>query len=153
MKRDTAMTTISYSLSILFVYAATAKTMDYTVFVADIAKSPLLVNFNNTVIAPVLLGLEFLTAVLLQFKKTHKIGFYFSSFLMLMFTLYLCTLYFFYTNIPCSCGGILGKMPYPVHIVFNLVFTLLSFTGIFLSSKSPAFSSTLSTPSSQSPTL
>jgi hypothetical protein len=132
MKRQTIITILSYLLSILFIYAATAKAMDYTIFLADIAKSPLLGNFNNVVIAPIILGVEFLTAILLQFKATARVGFYFSSFLMLMFTLYMGTLYFFYTNIPCSCGGILGKMPYPVHIVFNLVFTILSFTGAIL---------------------
>jgi hypothetical protein len=132
MKRQLITTVISYMLSILFMYAAVAKTMDYQIFVADIAKSPLLGNFNNKVIAPLLLGLEYLTAIGLQFKATVKLSFYLSSFLMLMFTLYLSTLYFFYTDIPCSCGGILGKMPYPVHIIFNLVFTLVSFTGAFL---------------------
>jgi hypothetical protein len=132
MKRQTSITILSYLLSILFIYAATAKAMDYRIFVADIAKSPLLGNFNNVIIAPIVLGLEFLTAILLQFKATTRLGFYFSSFLLLMFTLYLGTLYFFYTNIPCSCGGILGKMPYPVHIIFNLVFTILSFTGAIL---------------------
>lgn len=132
MKRQTIITILSYLLSILFIYAGTAKAMDYKIFVADIAKSPLLGNFNNVVIAPIVLGLEFLTAVLLQFKATTRIGFYFSSFLMLMFTLYMGTLYFFYTNIPCSCGGILGKMSYPVHIIFNLVFAILSFTGAML---------------------
>lgn len=132
MKRNTIITALSYLLAILFVYAATAKAMDYSVFVADIAKSPLLVNFNNTILAPLVLGLEFLTVCLLLFKATIKAGFYLSSFLMLTFTLYLGTLYFFYTNIPCSCGGILGKMPYPVHISFNLLFTILSFTGTIL---------------------
>jgi hypothetical protein len=132
MKRNTIITALSYLLAILFVYAATAKAMDYSVFVADIAKSPLLVNFNNTILAPLVLGLEFLTAGLLLFKATIRAGFYLSSFLMLTFTLYLGTLYFFYTNIPCSCGGILGKIPYPVHISFNALFTILSFTGTIL---------------------
>jgi hypothetical protein len=127
---------LSYSLSILFIYAAMVKAIDYKVFVADIAKSPLLTKVNNTLLAPLVLGVEFLTAVLLPFKATIKLGFYLSSFLMLTFTLYLTTLYFFYTNIPCSCGGILGMMPYPVHIAFNLLFTILSFTGVFLQTKS-----------------
>jgi len=135
MKRNTIITILSYSLSILFVYAASAKAMVYTDFMADIAKSPLLVNYNNAILAPGILGLEFLAVILLQFKATLKLGFYLSSFLMLMFTLYLGTLYFFYTNIPCSCGGILGRMPYPVHIIFNLLFTIFSFYGTFLCSK------------------
>jgi hypothetical protein len=135
-RKALVLTILSYSLSLLFIYAATVKAIDYKVFVADIAKSPLLTRLNNTVLAPLVLGVEFVTAVLLPFKATMKAGFYLSSFLMLTFTLYLTTLYFFYTNIPCSCGGILGMMPYPVHIVFNLLFTILSFTGAFLQTRS-----------------
>jgi hypothetical protein len=137
MNRKIIVSILSYSLSLLFIYAAVAKAMDYNIFLADIAKSPLLVNFNKSLLGPVVLGSEFLAAVLLQFRVTLKAGFYFSSFLMLVFTLYLSTLYFFYTNIPCSCGGILGKIPYPVHILFNLLFTILSFAGTFLTPKKP----------------
>jgi len=126
------LTILSYTLSILFIYAATLKTMDYNAFVADIAKSPLLTKIRNTTLAPLLLGLEFVTALLLPFRTTMKAGLYLSSCLMLLLTLYLATLYFFFTRIPCSCGGILGMMPYPVHIVFNLLFTILSFTGVIL---------------------
>jgi hypothetical protein len=131
-RRALFLTILPYSLSVLFIYAATLKAMDYNVFVADIAKSPLLTKISNTTLAPLLLGVEFLTAVLLPFRATMKTGLYLSSFLMLTFTLYLSTLYFFFTKIPCSCGGILGMMPYPVHIAFNLLFTILSFTGVFL---------------------
>lgn len=135
-RKASIVTLLSYALSILFIYAAMVKAIDYRVFVADIAKSPLLTRLNNTILAPLVLGVELVTAVLLPFKATMKAGFYLSSFLMLIFTLYLTTLYFFYTNIPCSCGGILGMMPYPVHIVFNLLFTILSFTGVFLQTRS-----------------
>lgn len=134
-RQNAILTTICYTLSLLFIYAASAKAMDYTIFVSDIAKSPMLTAVPNTVVAPVLLGLEFLTAFLLLFKPVQRIGLYLSAFLMFMFTLYLSTLYFFYTNIPCSCGGILGKIPYPVHILFNLFFTLLSILGVLLSRK------------------
>jgi hypothetical protein len=151
MKRNTIITTLSYLLSILFIYAATSKTMDYSVFVTDVAKSPLLANFNNSILAPLVLGLEYLTACLLLFKATIRPGFYLSSFLMLTFTLYLATLYFFFTKIPCSCGGILGRMPYPVHISFNLLFTILSFTGTFLLIKPEKVQPVISSSASASP--
>ena len=135
MKRNTIIAILSYLLSILFVYAAVVKAMDYKVFLADMAKSPLLVNYDKPTLSLIVLGIEFLTAALLLFKVTRKLGFYLASFVMLIFTLYLGTLYFFFTDVPCSCGGILGRMPYPVHIVFNLVFTAAAFSGTFLLSK------------------
>jgi hypothetical protein len=120
----------------LFTYAAIFKAMDYSLFISDMSKSPLLVKYDMNLLAPVVLGTEFLIIVLLCFPVTRKMGFFLSFFVMAMFSLYLSTLYFFFTNIPCSCGGILGKMPYPVHIVFNVCFTVLSGTGVLLSNKS-----------------
>ena len=75
MKRNTIITILSYSLSILFVYAASAKAMVYTDFMADIAKSPLLVNYNNAILAPGILGLEFLTVSCCNLKRPSNWAF------------------------------------------------------------------------------
>ncbi|SDH36486.1 MauE/DoxX family redox-associated membrane protein [Chitinophaga filiformis] len=135
MKRH-VITVIVILISMLFTYAAIFKAMDYPLFLSDMSKSPLLVKYDKNLLAPVVLGTEFLIIILLNFPFTRKAGFFLSFFVMAIFSLYLSTLYFFFTNIPCSCGGILGKMPYPVHIVFNICFTLLSGTGVLLSNKS-----------------
>lgn len=130
------ITVIVFLISMLFIYAAIFKAMDYSLFISDMSKSPLLVKYDMNLLAPVVIGTEFLIVVLLNFPVTRKTGFFLSFFVMAIFSLYLSTLYFFFTNIPCSCGGILGKMPYPVHIVFNICFTVLSGTGVLLSNKS-----------------
>ncbi|MCF6407211.1 hypothetical protein L3C95_30220 [Chitinophaga filiformis] len=130
------ITVIVVLISMLFTYAAIFKAMDYSLFMSDMSKSPLLVKYDMNLLAPVVLGTEFLIVILLNFTATRKTGFFLSFFVMAMFSLYLSTLYFFFTNIPCSCGGILGKMPYPVHIVFNIGFTVLSGVGALLSNKS-----------------
>lgn len=130
------ITVIVILISMLFTYAAIFKAMDYSLFLSDMSKSPLLVKYDMNLLAPVVLGTEFLIVVLLNFPVTRKTGFFLSFFVMAIFSLYLSTLYFFFTNIPCSCGGILGKMPYPVHIVFNICFTVLSGTGVLLSNRS-----------------
>lgn len=134
MKRPTIITALAFAISVLFVYAALIKAMDYPFFVASLRKSPLLVNYNMPVLAPVVLGIEMVTAILLNIAPVRRTGFYLSFFVMLTFTLYLVVLYYFYKNIPCSCGGILGMMPYPVHIVFNIVFTLMALAGVLLDS-------------------
>jgi hypothetical protein len=33
-------------------------------------------------------------------------------------------------NLPCSCGGIISKLSWKQHILFNLFFIMLSITGI-----------------------
>jgi hypothetical protein len=128
------LTIIVILISMLFTYAAIFKAMDYPLFISDMGKSPLLIKYNKNILAPIVLGTEFLIVLLLNFPITRKTGFFLSFFIMAIFSLYLSTLYFFFTNIPCSCGGILGKMSYPTHIVFNICFTLLSATGVFLTS-------------------
>ncbi len=135
MKRASILQGICYALSILFLYAAIMKATDYGKFLLDISKSPLLANFSNKLIAPSVLTVECITALLLQFTATRKSGLCLSAFLMLLFSVYMFTLYFFYTNIPCSCGGILGRMSYPVHIVFNVLCTLIAFAGVLLQQK------------------
>lgn len=132
MKRTYIVFLIVGLLSLLFMYAAVVKAMDYGLFLSDMSKSPLLVKYDKTLLGPGVLGVEFLIVALLSFGATRKSGLFLSFFVMLLFTLYLSTLYFFYTNIPCSCGGILGKMSYPAHIAFNGVFTLLAATGVLL---------------------
>lgn len=134
--RKHIITAIVVLISMLFTYAAIFKAMDYSLFLSDMSKSPLLVKYDMNLLAPVVLGTEFLIVVLLNFSATRKTGFFLSFFVMWIFSVYLFTLYFFFTNIPCSCGGILGKMPYPVHIAFNICFTVLSGTGVLLSNKS-----------------
>ncbi|UPK67401.1 MauE/DoxX family redox-associated membrane protein [Chitinophaga filiformis] len=130
------ITVIVILISMLFTYAAIFKAMDYPLFLSDMSKSPLLVKYDKNLLAPVVLGTEFLIVILLAFPGTRKAAFFLSFFVMAMFSLYLSTLYFFFTNIPCSCGGILGKMPYPVHIAFNICFTVISGAGVLLSNKS-----------------
>jgi lipopolysaccharide export LptBFGC system permease protein LptF len=119
----------------LFMYAGIFKAMDYQLFLADMGKSPLLVKYNKNILGPLVLGTEFLIVFLLSFSATRKTGLFLSFFVMLLFTFYLSALFFFFTNIPCSCGGILGKMSYPTHIVFNTFFTLIAALGVFLTDR------------------
>lgn len=145
MKKEYIITTISYALCILFIYAATMKAIDFRQFMTDITKSPLLANIPASVTGIGILALEFAAALLLAFPKARMYGLYLSAFLMLLFSVYMSVLYFFYVNIPCSCGGILGQMGYPAHIVFNIAFTLLAFTGILLQHFSLSYPSTKTT--------
>lgn len=129
------LTAIVFLLCTLFMYAGLVKALDYSLFLSDMSKSPLLVKYDKSLLAPSVLGSEFLIVGLLCFSATRKPGLLLAFFVMLLFTFYLGTLYFFYTNIPCSCGGILGKMSYPVHIGFNAAFTVLAATGVLLNGK------------------
>ncbi len=132
MKKDLLLQFIAYLLCTLFFYAASMKAMDFGQFRVDISQSPLLANVPHLLTALFVIVTELTAAFMLAFPATRLYGFFLSSFLMLLFTVYMSVLYLFYVNIPCSCGGILGQMGYPAHIVFNACFTVLAITGTLL---------------------
>ncbi|MGB8193801.1 MAG: MauE/DoxX family redox-associated membrane protein [Chitinophagaceae bacterium] len=120
------------ALSITLFYGAFVKGTDFVTFTSQMKQSPLLEPFNTTLVGIGVLAIEIIAAVLLSLPRTLRAGFYTSLFVMLLFSAYLSVLYFGYKNIPCSCGGILGSMPYPVHITFNIALTLLALAGVLV---------------------
>lgn len=119
-----------YLVALLFCYTAISKIIDFNNFTFQLEKSPLI---------PVGLGLYFGVAIILSeiiasyylFIKI-KIGLYFSLFLMVSFTAYLYIIIHYSYYIPCSCGGVLEKMDWNTHILFNLVFIILIIISILL---------------------
>jgi hypothetical protein len=126
------LNTTKLLLSCTFLYAAIIKGSEFTHFASEMKKSPILEPYNTTLIGISVLAFEVITALLLSFQKTVRYGLHLSYFIMLLFSGYLYILYTKYPNAPCSCGGILGYLPYPVHIAFNFILTLLSLTAILL---------------------
>jgi hypothetical protein len=120
-------------LAVLFIYSSIIKLLHHDTFVLDIARSPLIPNEIVSTVSLLIPFIEIFIVAALLFQKTMLLGLYSSLFLMLSFTLYLITLTSFFGNIPCACGGILGGMSYPVHIAFNIFFTLVALVGIYTS--------------------
>jgi uncharacterized membrane protein YphA (DoxX/SURF4 family) len=125
---------ISYLFILLFIYAAASKLMDYDKFKIQVGQSPLLTNYAG-VIAWFIPALEIVIAVLLTVKRTVLLGLYASLSLMVMFTVYIILILNFAERVPCSCGGILERMSWTTHLVFNIVFVALALAGILLGSE------------------
>ncbi|HEV3249306.1 MAG TPA: MauE/DoxX family redox-associated membrane protein [Puia sp.] len=121
---------------ILFIYAATSKLFDYDNFKAQLGRSPLLARFWNWIwVVPTI---EIIIAGLLPFPTTKLFGLYASFSLMTMFTAYIFAILRFSEFIPCSCGGVLSRMSWTVHLWFNVTCILLALTGIILQSNRKA---------------
>jgi putative oxidoreductase len=74
---------------------------------------------------------ELSTAGLLIFKKTQTAGLYISLFLLIQFTIYTgLVMLNAFGHIPCSCGGILEKMSWGQHLVFNLFFLFMTIIAL-----------------------
>jgi uncharacterized membrane protein YphA (DoxX/SURF4 family) len=131
-KATTYLTVIvSYLFVLLFLYAATSKVLDYENFRVQLAQSPLLSAFAGPVSWGVPL-LETVISILLLTPGWRKAGLCASFGLMTMFTAYIYIILHFSAFVPCSCGGILEKMGWTQHLIFNAVFIALSAFAILL---------------------
>lgn len=132
MKKAYYLQIVRYLLIVLWIYAAGSKLWAYGVFKDQLSRQAL----PHWLVQPLswLLPLtELVTVLLLSLRRTIIKGFLLSFALMLAFTFYVgLGLVRAYDNVPCSCGGILGSMGWPAHFVFNIVFTILAGTGLFL---------------------
>ncbi|SHH92552.1 Uncharacterized membrane protein YphA, DoxX/SURF4 family [Flavobacterium sp. CF108] len=114
---------------LLFVYAAVSKLLDFENFQVQIGQSPLLSAFAQWVswLVPII---ELLIAFLLLLPKFKNLGLYAAFSLMIMFTAYIFIVLHYSSFVPCSCGGILEKMSWEIHLIFNLFFVLLAALAI-----------------------
>ncbi|WP_254088745.1 MauE/DoxX family redox-associated membrane protein [Dawidia soli] len=119
---------------ILFVYAALTKLLDYEKFRIQIGQSPLLTAFAGWIawIVPVT---EFLISIMLVFVRLRLVGLYAAFSLMVMFTTYIVCILTLSLYIPCSCGGVLEKLGWKEHLIFNIVFIILAAVAVLISYK------------------
>lgn len=144
MTRKIALETISILFIILWVYAGLSKLMDFSHFKMQLGQSPYIENYASVIVWVLPLG-ELTLACLLISKKTRLIGLYLSFLLMLLFTGYIYAMLNFSYYKSCSCGGILSRMSWNVHLAFNIAFSVLGIIGILLSNRTPTHEKLLKT--------
>ncbi|MGB6093320.1 MAG: MauE/DoxX family redox-associated membrane protein [Moheibacter sp.] len=121
----------AYLFVLLFVYAAVSKLLEFEDFQIQLAQSPLLSAYAGLV-APVIIAIELITAILLSFRVTRLVGLYLSFSLMAAFTIYIYLILNYSEFIPCSCGGILEDMGWTEHLIFNIGFILLGGCALWI---------------------
>ena len=134
LRKNTLIEVICSLIILLFVYAALSKVSDYDRFTVQLSKSPFITAFP-VFVAWGIPTVELLIALLLVIKRTRLIGLYASFFLMSLFTAYLIIMLNFSYYIPCSCGGILEKLSWNQHILFNFFFIAISAAGAIMQHK------------------
>jgi len=130
-------TNIIYTIALLhillFTYAAVSKILDFENFQVQLGQSPVLSIFAGP-LAIVVPATELILCLLLMIPKYRIIALHFSCFLMFIFTLYIILILNFTSFIPCSCGGVLEKLSWTEHLIFNLVFVAIGLVAIVLHS-------------------
>ncbi len=125
--------TVALLYILLFSYAAMSKLLDFQNFQIQLGQSPLLSAFAASVSVAVPVA-EFILVLLLMFKKSRLIGLYGSFVLMTMFSAYIVIILNFSSFTPCSCGGILEKMSWTQHLIFNIVFVVIAAIAVIVQS-------------------
>ncbi|MGE8514442.1 MAG: MauE/DoxX family redox-associated membrane protein [Chryseobacterium culicis] len=121
----------AYFFILLFCYATISKMLDFENFQIQIAQSPLLSSFSGFVSYGILCA-ELAVCLLLILERTRIIGLYCSLFLMVCFSAYIYLILNYSEFVPCSCGGILEKMGWKTHLLFNLATVILSISSLLM---------------------
>jgi len=125
---------IPYGLSLafvcLFLYTAYHKAVGMDTFIRGIAAFPY-VGSHASAIAWGVFTAETAVALLLIWPDTNHVGLWGTLGLMVVFTAYIGAMLLFAEALPCQCGGVIGKLSWPQHLLFNLGFTALA-AGLLL---------------------
>jgi uncharacterized membrane protein YphA (DoxX/SURF4 family) len=130
-RKELLIDLVSALFVVLFIYAAASKLLDYDKFKVQLGQSPLLTAVAG-VMAWLVPAVEIVVAVMLLSHRYRLIALYASFGLMVMFSAYIVVITRFSDYVPCSCGGVLEKLNWNEHLVFNLVFVVLAFVSILL---------------------
>src|SRR5690606_34972825 len=78
---------------------------------------------------------EILIAILLTIPKYRIPALYVAFTLMVMFTAYIYIILNYSDFVPCSCGGVLEKLSWTQHFIFNLFFIVLAAVAVFFADR------------------
>jgi len=135
-KRQVVLESISALLIMLFLYASVSKILDFDRFIGETNNQPLPNSWTPFIVWTVP-SLEIAISIALIFERSRLAGFIASAALMTIFTVYAAiVLLHLLEYVPCSCGGIIRKLTWQQHLVFNIFFTALSVIGIILQRRS-----------------
>lgn len=118
---------------LLFTYAAVSKVLDFQNFRIQLGQSPLLTIYAGF-ISYFIPALEIVLSICLMIPRFRKPAIATSCFLMFLFSVYIVMILNFTSFVPCSCGGVLEKLGWTEHLIFNAVFVLLGLISILFQS-------------------
>ncbi|PZR18221.1 MAG: hypothetical protein DI539_16590 [Flavobacterium psychrophilum] len=129
--KNLAVIIISILYSVLFLYTAITKLIDYDTFREQMASSPI-PSPVSTFIAWSLPTFEIILAGMLIIPRWRFKSLKLSIFIMILFTIYTISLMTFSDEIPCGCGGIIASLSRKEHIIFNCIYILLGIWAILI---------------------
>ncbi|PHR96759.1 MAG: hypothetical protein COA80_08500 [Leeuwenhoekiella sp.] len=117
-------------LILLWMYAATAKVLEFDQFKIQLSQVDFLKPMADILVWFIPL-LEYFLGALLLVSKTRRLALMGSAVLMSVFTVYIAGMISFSPELPCSCGGIINNLTWQQHLLFNIGCTALAITGVY----------------------
>jgi uncharacterized membrane protein YphA (DoxX/SURF4 family) len=134
MKKQTIVELISLFYVCLFLYTGVSKLMEIDLMQEQLLDIPLFSPIASIAAIGVPI-VELVIAFLLFLPQTRILGLWGSLAMMSVFTFYIVYILNYNDDLPCTCGGIIQKLSWPQHLVFNLVSVGLIFGAITLNRK------------------
>ncbi len=128
---------VGFFFILLFIYAAASKMLDFENFQVQLAQSPILSAYAG-IISYGVITLEIGIVIFFFVPGWRNVGLYASFGLMVAFTVYIDLILNHSDDIPCSCGGILEKMGWTEHLIFNIACVGISLFAIVFMGKEGA---------------
>jgi len=117
-------------LMFLYLYASFSKYFDLQEFRHAMRMQPF-PPFLRTAMFWGLPPVEIVTSVLLVISRTRKFAYSLSMGLLIAFTLYIgIILLDFFPHVPCTCGGLISKLTWKQHLIFNIIFIGINIWGL-----------------------
>jgi len=118
-------------LVLLFSYAAVSKLADFGGFRAQLLAQPVPRPLAGT-LAFLIPALELSAVLLLLSGRGRGAGLRIAFGLLLLFSGYAALAVLgFWQQVPCSCGGILGRLSWGPHLALNLFFLLVTIVCLY----------------------
>ncbi|QHS58883.1 MauE/DoxX family redox-associated membrane protein [Chitinophaga agri] len=137
--RDIILLACYYLFTSMFLYAAVTKLMTFQVFVGQMQRQPFSDAYGRF-LSWAIPSVEILLALMMVTNAFRKLGLYLATSLMICFTGYIILVQLkFYGTIPCSCGGVISKLSWTQHLIFNLFFVAIGFAGIYLEKRADSY--------------
>ncbi|MGA9652249.1 MauE/DoxX family redox-associated membrane protein [Pedobacter sp.] len=118
----------------MLIYTAKDKITDHQRFLDGISKVSFFSNWSK-LISWLVPGTEILTALLLLFPKTNRVGLWCFILVMSVFSVYILAALIWLDKLPCHCGGIIETLTWREHLAFNLGFIGLAAWALWLGKK------------------
>ncbi|WP_126248122.1 MauE/DoxX family redox-associated membrane protein [Chitinophaga rhizosphaerae] len=118
-------------LILVYIYTAITKLIDFRSFSIQLSQNPIF-RSNSLLFAYGGPSIELLVAFAIVFKRTRSFGFIASALLMAFFTWYVAYMMMTLPHLPCSCGGVVGWLNWPQHLILNITLTIFSVAGYFM---------------------